>query len=264
MPSAGLKLDDGMFFNVSAERSVNQLSRTPEDLSESTNMTSHTPSTKPTSSPSQKEHQSPALPSDTVPPSLGTFKPTSPAALGQLMRTALSSRNTEDVIADLKRSRHASPPTSAKPCQSSLSIHVPLDSEPTNPRQMSSGLDANGNAMLQSNDLDAEDDGEDDEDENEEDDDANLQTTNPRKLSERKRRLNAIADSHIQEMARKSLKEGWKISSKNLEDQSARYMVHKAESQKIIATPREYQTELFERAKEKNIIAVLNTGNSTR
>ncbi|KAI0840705.1 hypothetical protein F5Y06DRAFT_285553 [Hypoxylon sp. FL0890] len=37
-------------------------------------------------------------------------------------------------------------------------------------------------------------------------------------------------------------------------------LVREAESEKIISSPREYQTELFERAKQKNIIAVLDTG----
>ncbi|KAI2620043.1 hypothetical protein GGR54DRAFT_602243 [Hypoxylon sp. NC1633] len=44
------------------------------------------------------------------------------------------------------------------------------------------------------------------------------------------------------------------------EDKSMYLLVREAESEKIIASPREYQTELFERAKEKNIIAVLDTG----
>ncbi|KAI1416765.1 hypothetical protein F5Y13DRAFT_204144 [Hypoxylon sp. FL1857] len=38
------------------------------------------------------------------------------------------------------------------------------------------------------------------------------------------------------------------------------WLVREAESEKIISSPREYQTELFERAKQKNIIAVLDTG----
>ena len=91
-------------------------------------------------------------------------------------------------------------------------------------------------------------------------DDKVLPSTKPRKISERKRRMNAIADNYIQEMARKSFKEDMRNNRQNIEDQSARYIVHQAESQKIISTPREYQTELFERAKEKNIIAVLDTG----
>ena len=108
--------------------------------------------------------------------------------------------------------------------------------------------------MLESHDQEEEDDDDDDE---------ILLSTKPRKISERRRRMNAIAESYIQEMAQKSLKEDVRRSHKNMEDQSARYIVHQAESQKIISTPREYQTELFERAKERNIIAVLDTGKST-
>ncbi|KAH8808722.1 hypothetical protein F5884DRAFT_793130 [Xylogone sp. PMI_703] len=39
-----------------------------------------------------------------------------------------------------------------------------------------------------------------------------------------------------------------------------RWLVKQSESQEIISSPRDYQVELFERAKEKNIIAVLDTG----
>jgi endoribonuclease Dicer len=93
----------------------------------------------------------------------------------------------------------------------------------------------------------------------EEDEDV-LPSIKPRKISERKRRMNAIADNYIQEIAQKSFKQDTQNERQKLEDQSARYIVNQAESQKIISTPREYQTELFERAKEKNIIAVLDTG----
>ena len=43
------------------------------------------------------------------------------------------------------------------------------------------------------------------------------------------------------------------------DEQSTAYMF-RAEQQKIIESPRDYQIELFERAKQKNIIAVLDTG----
>ena len=99
---------------------------------------------------------------------------------------------------------------------------------------------------------------DDDEDESNE----ALSLAEPRKISERKRRMNLIADRYIQEMAQKSLKEDIRLNHKNVEDQSARYIIHQAESRRIISTPREYQTELFERAKERNIIAVLDTGKS--
>ncbi|RYP10235.1 hypothetical protein DL764_000727 [Monosporascus ibericus] len=44
------------------------------------------------------------------------------------------------------------------------------------------------------------------------------------------------------------------------ECKSTALLVKEAESEKIINSPREYQVELFEKAKEKNIIAVLDTG----
>ncbi|OTB08273.1 hypothetical protein M426DRAFT_71360 [Hypoxylon sp. CI-4A] len=45
------------------------------------------------------------------------------------------------------------------------------------------------------------------------------------------------------------------------DDEKSKYLLmQEAESEKIISSPREYQTELFERAKQKNIIAVLDTG----
>lgn len=49
-------------------------------------------------------------------------------------------------------------------------------------------------------------------------------------------------------------------SSISEENRSMNWLVREAESEKIISSPREYQTELFERAKQKNIIAVLDTG----
>ncbi|KAI0899860.1 hypothetical protein F4806DRAFT_454189 [Annulohypoxylon nitens] len=45
-----------------------------------------------------------------------------------------------------------------------------------------------------------------------------------------------------------------------LNEKSMHLLVREAESDKIISSPREYQVEIFERAKQKNIIAVLDTG----
>jgi endoribonuclease Dicer len=81
-----------------------------------------------------------------------------------------------------------------------------------------------------------------------------------KKISERKRRMNAIADRYIQNKLEKS---AGMENQANIEDdaqQSTKWLVNQSENREIISTPREYQTELFERAKEKNIIAVLDTG----
>ena len=47
------------------------------------------------------------------------------------------------------------------------------------------------------------------------------------------------------------------------EQKSMSWLVREAESANIISSPREYQVELFERAKQKNTIAVLDTGQFT-
>jgi endoribonuclease Dicer len=103
--------------------------------------------------------------------------------------------------------------------------------------------------------------GENEDDDDDDDDDDEIRTSaKPRKISERKRRMNAIADNYIQESILRSIKEDNQVKPGDEVNQSARWLVNQSESQEIISTPREYQTELFERAKEKNIIAVLDTG----
>ena len=57
-------------------------------------------------------------------------------------------------------------------------------------------------------------------------------------------------------------KEEVKAAIENADDEalSIRNLMSKQESNVIITDPREYQVELFERAKKQNIIAVLDTG----
>lgn len=50
------------------------------------------------------------------------------------------------------------------------------------------------------------------------------------------------------------------VENANEENLSIRSLMAKQESNVIITDPREYQLELFEKAKGQNIIAVLDTG----
>ena len=50
------------------------------------------------------------------------------------------------------------------------------------------------------------------------------------------------------------------VASAADEELSIRNLMSKQESAVIIADPREYQIELFEKAKQQNTIAVLDTG----
>lgn len=165
--------------------------------------------------------------------------------------TALAARTIEDHIADLKRLRPANHQGPAKRQKNHLLDELSSQNQPYRVADLP-------NIKLSTL---GEDGGPDSEDGAEDDDEDEAQPTSRyRKVTERKRRLNAIADSYVQERTQKLIKKGNLVRPQDEAIQSARWMVNQAESRQIISTPREYQVELFERAKEKNIIAVLDTG----
>jgi endoribonuclease Dicer len=164
------------------------------------------------------------------------------------MTTALAIRSTEDVIADLRRPLVTSslqpshPPTSLSSLSNELALSV---------------AKGRGSSHEQGDLFHESDESGDEEDDDYEE---IHQPTKPGKVSERKRRLNAIADQYIQTSLEKSIRVENKMQPEVEAQQSAKWHVNQTENREIISTPREYQTELFERAKEKNIIAVLETG----
>jgi endoribonuclease Dicer len=82
----------------------------------------------------------------------------------------------------------------------------------------------------------------------------------PRKISERKRAQNAAMNDWFQNLQKQQARAASTTSNGDRESHSVKFLVKQNESQRIISSPREYQVELFERAKAENIIAVLDTG----
>lgn len=82
------------------------------------------------------------------------------------------------------------------------------------------------------------------------------------KVSERRRAQNMKFSSWLSQRAEKVTKEQVKTEIQNADEETLtiRQLMAKQESNVIITDPRDYQVELFEKAKKQNIIAVLDTG----
>ena len=102
-----------------------------------------------------------------------------------------------------------------------------------------------------------------DGDESDPDEDGHGLTAKPnkaRKVTEKRRAENALFKSWLEKNQDTVVKEPPKAPTADPRFLSAAKMVKENENKKIIQSPREYQMELFERAKKKNTIAVLETG----
>ncbi|MCJ1283293.1 Dicer-like protein 1 [Xylographa opegraphella] len=98
-----------------------------------------------------------------------------------------------------------------------------------------------------------------DETDSEHDDDSSPRSWH---VTEQRRLQNSIFSAWLLKRAEKTTKEEAKAVLQNADDEalSIRNLMAKQESNVIIGDPREYQIELFERAKKQDIIAVLDTG----
>jgi hypothetical protein len=176
--------------------------------------------------------------------------------------TALKTRTTEAVIADLRRPLGRSLHQSESTLDPSLSTVSDGAQFPISPRAESSQPIQNADISGGTNE-DVQNDSDDGGDGDDNDDDDEVRPpTKAKKVSERKRRIFAIADQYISGRAAKAAEKDNVVKPEDEAQQSIRWLVKQSENREIISSPREYQTELFERAKEKNIIAVLDTGTS--
>lgn len=82
----------------------------------------------------------------------------------------------------------------------------------------------------------------------------------PRKISQKKRSEIAGFGEWLEENREQVSQETTERKSREIDEMSVNYLVQGMEGNKIITSPRDYQVELFERAKEMNTIAVLDTG----
>lgn len=173
--------------------------------------------------------------------------------LSPVTATALPQRTEGDVIADLQRARRPAHIARVQNWQESSSTLLPEDVLPDPFKPLPLVEDSHLN-IKSAPDIEEYATQYDDDDSDVEDQSSSKQ----RVMSERKRRQYAIANNHLQEKLRNPTTEH--SNQVKSGEETTKTIVKQSRNEKIIDSPREYQNELFERAKEKNIIAVLDTG----
>jgi hypothetical protein len=194
------------------------------------------------------ENSAPPLPSGGSTNLLSFSPPISSIMVPEISpKTALAPRTADDVFEDLRRPLHLQPSQIGFEDERGVRIAI-------NSAEISSTVDT------KEHDREVDVFLEDNEDEEEEL--SNQPVPEVKRLSARKQKHNAIFDSFLLETSKQSKAEK-NPSTGDEAQQSTRWLIDQSEKQQIISSPRDYQIELFERAKDKNIIAVLDTGSSS-
>ncbi|PQE09888.1 dicer 1 protein [Rutstroemia sp. NJR-2017a BVV2] len=162
-------------------------------------------------------------------------------------KTALALRTADDVFEDLRRPLHLQPG------------QIDFEDEKVDHAAIN-GVGKSSTVDRKEHDREVGLFLEDNEDEEEEPSDQPVPEV--KMLSARKQKHNAIFDSFLL-AASKQTKAEKHSSVEDDAQQSTRWLIDQSEKQQIISSPRDYQIELFERAKDRNIIAVLDTGSSS-
>ncbi|KAL3420341.1 RNase3 domain protein [Phlyctema vagabunda] len=176
--------------------------------------------------------------------------------------SVLNMRTTADVIADLQRSLRMSATSSSSMSSSSrqsVSRIMARQGESHIKMQSPSSVDDLSSVQIPTESEVYEDSDQDDTD-NDDDDGAELEPRKEKRISERRRRHNATLDAYLQNKLQHEINFTPPLKAGEEELQTTKWLMKQSESHKIISSPRDYQVELFERAKQKNIIAVLDTG----
>lgn len=165
-----------------------------------------------------------------------------------LRKTVLESRSTDAVIEELNVSTKT---LKVKGSNSNIRSTFSTNSH-TRPKKLSKSQTNGGIATI------AEGIADEDNEAYSGDEGAKI-VPEPTEDQERSRER-AILMSYIAQREKTNIEKAKVLDAAAENQQSVRWLANNTGAAQIIATPREYQVELFEKAKEENIIAVLDTG----
>lgn len=174
----------------------------------------------------------------------------------------LATRTTAAVIAELNAARHARDGSTKKRCIAISIEEATLQMKVDEPRSCASSPSPPKQVDIETSTEQEHENLTDDED----DDEDVAHAGRPRTLSERRRiqdaQFNLLYKRRVAELVTKVETNSHFNDTIDDESRSTKWLFAHSDDQPAISHAREYQLELFERAKKENIIAVLDTGMS--